>query len=63
MAELGGRVYAASKRVKNPLLDAKVKATLARIDKLEKKVALAAKQAAPRPKSKKAVRKPAPRPR
>jgi len=39
MAELGGRVYDVSSKVKNPMLDKKVKAIVARIKKLENQVA------------------------
>ncbi len=35
IAELGGKVYDLSAKVKNPMLDSKVKATVARIKKLE----------------------------
>lgn len=35
VAELGGRVYDLSKKVKNPMLDSKVKASMAQIQKLE----------------------------
>lgn len=48
MAELGGRVHAASKKAGNPLLDPKVKTVLARIDRLEKRIAEAAGKAAPK---------------
>jgi uncharacterized protein YlxW (UPF0749 family) len=39
ITELGGRIYDLSSRIKNPMLDTKVKAILARIKKLESQVA------------------------
>jgi len=38
IAELGGRVYDLSSKLKNPLLDKKVKSLIARIKKLEEQV-------------------------
>jgi len=38
IAELGGRVYDLSSKLKNPLFDKKVKSLIARIKKLEKQV-------------------------
>jgi cell division protein FtsB len=39
IAELGGRVYDLKAKTKNPYLDARVKATVARIKKLEDRIA------------------------
>jgi peptidoglycan hydrolase CwlO-like protein len=39
ISELGGKVYDLSSKVKNPMLDSKVKAAVARIKKLETQVA------------------------
>lgn len=38
IAELGGRVYGMSEKLKNPMVDRKVKALIARIKKLEAQV-------------------------
>jgi hypothetical protein len=38
ISELGGRVYDLSEKLKNPMVDKKVKALIARIKKLEAKV-------------------------
>jgi peptidoglycan hydrolase CwlO-like protein len=39
ISELGGKVYDLSKKMKNPMLDSKVKAGIARIKKLEAQIA------------------------
>jgi hypothetical protein len=39
ISELGGKVYDLSKKMKNPMLDSKVKAGIARIKKLEVQIA------------------------
>lgn len=39
IAELGGKVYDISSKVKNPMLDSKVKAAVSRIKKLEAQMA------------------------
>ncbi len=39
ISELGGKVYDLSSKVKNPILDRKVKTVIARIKKLEKQIA------------------------
>jgi hypothetical protein len=39
ISELGGRVYAVSDKLKNPMLDKKAKAVIARIRKLEAQIA------------------------
>jgi hypothetical protein len=39
ISELGGRVYAVSGKLKNPMLDKKAKAVIARIKKLETQIA------------------------
>jgi hypothetical protein len=38
IAELGGKVYSVSSKMKNPMLDNKVKAVMARIKKLEAQI-------------------------
>lgn len=38
MSELGGRIYNLSAKIKNPMVDRKVKALIARIKKLEAKI-------------------------
>ena len=38
IAELGGKVYDLSSKIKNPLVDAKVKANITRIKKLESQI-------------------------
>ncbi len=38
IAELGGRVYDISSKVKNPMLDSRVKAVMARIGRLQKEI-------------------------
>lgn len=49
LSELGGRVYDLSSKVKNPMLDKKVKAIVARVKKLEARVTkLEGKKVAPR---------------
>lgn len=39
ISELGGRVYAVSEKLKNPMLDKKAKAVIARIKRLETQIA------------------------
>jgi hypothetical protein len=39
ISELGGRVYSLSEKLKNPMLDKKAKAVIARIKKLETQIA------------------------
>jgi hypothetical protein len=39
ISELGGRVYAVSEKLKNPMLDKKAKAVIARIKKIELQIA------------------------
>jgi peptidoglycan hydrolase CwlO-like protein len=39
IAELGGKVYDLSSKVKNPMLDSKVKAVISRVKKLETQIA------------------------
>jgi hypothetical protein len=39
MTELGGRIYDLSSKKKNPMLDPKVKKMVARLNKLEEKIA------------------------
>jgi len=39
ISELGGRVYAVSEKLKNPMLDKKAKAVIARIKKIETQIA------------------------
>jgi uncharacterized protein YlxW (UPF0749 family) len=55
ITELGGRVYDLSSRIKNPMLDTKVKAILARIKKLESQVAKL--EVKPKVKKKKSIHK------
>jgi|Deesub1362A_J573_1020465.scaffolds.fasta_scaffold00168_30 tRNA A22 N-methylase len=55
MAELGGKVYGLSSKVKNPMLDAKVKSIIERIKKLEAQIKKL--EAKPKKAVKKTVRK------
>jgi hypothetical protein len=58
LSELGGKVYALSAKGKNPLLDSKVKAVLARVKKAEARiVTLEGKKAAPGKAAKKRTAK------
>ncbi len=57
IAELGGRVYDISSKVKNPMLDSKVKAVMARIGKLQTDIMKLEGKAAPRSRKKAARRK------
>jgi peptidoglycan hydrolase CwlO-like protein len=50
ITELGGRVYDLSSKLKNPLLDKKVKSLIARIKKLEKQVTKLEKEKKATPK-------------
>ena len=61
-AELGGRVYDLSSRVKNPMMDGKVKTVITRIRKLETQIARleGKKKATParvKPKGKRATKR------
>jgi peptidoglycan hydrolase CwlO-like protein len=55
ISELGGKVYALSSKLKNPLLDKKVKPIIARIRKLEGQIARI--EGKPRKASKKVTRR------
>lgn len=57
IAELGGKVYDLSSKVKNPMLDSKVKAVVAKIKKLETQITRLEGKAKPQAKKTAAIKR------